>query len=239
MSKNKDKELCRFYARGQCTRGKECRFDHPSICKKFRQFGSISTNKKGCDGKCINFHPNACRNSVKNRTCDWRECKFFHLKGTKRIIKDTGGSQSQYHNRAGQHYPNQNRNGNLNQNGRGENWNRNGFQNRNQNQNVNLSHNRNSNNNDNYNSINSNNNDTYHGRSSSDNGQVFQQDQPELALTLQEIMRRLSAMETRQAMIPIPTQPTTPNLSPAVPQLSTQTQNQWASQGNQWTQSQY
>ena len=50
------KETCRFYTRGHCNRGKDCRFDHPSICKKFRQFGSKSTDKKGCDGKCSAFH---------------------------------------------------------------------------------------------------------------------------------------------------------------------------------------
>ena len=78
------KETCRFYTRGHCNRGKECRFDHPSICKKFRQFGSKSTDKKGCDGKCSAFHPNACRSSLKDRTCSFNECRFFHLKGTKR-----------------------------------------------------------------------------------------------------------------------------------------------------------
>ena len=51
------KEICRYYARGKCNKARECRFDHPNICKKFRQLGSVSNNKKGCDGKCNDFHP--------------------------------------------------------------------------------------------------------------------------------------------------------------------------------------
>ena len=40
----KKKELCRFYARGHCNRSKECRFDHPAICSKFKQdrYGPVS-----------------------------------------------------------------------------------------------------------------------------------------------------------------------------------------------------
>jgi cell division inhibitor SulA len=88
----------------------------------------------------------------------------------------------------------------------------------------------NSNNNNNFNSSNQN-------GSGAINKQVFQQDQPELAMTLQEIMRRLSAMEARQAVLPIHTQMIAPNLSPTVPQPGTQTQRQWGSP-NPWTQSQ-
>ena len=57
-SPNKKKDLCRFYARGHCTKKGDCRFDHPSICKVFRQFGDKTKDTKGCDGKCEAFHPN-------------------------------------------------------------------------------------------------------------------------------------------------------------------------------------
>ena len=50
--KKKTEETCRFFARGHCTRGAECRFDHPTICKKFRQFGNKSVDPKGCEGNC-------------------------------------------------------------------------------------------------------------------------------------------------------------------------------------------
>ena len=224
--KTKDKELCRFYARGQCTRRQDCRFDHPNICKKFRQFGSNTNDKKGCDGKCAAFHPNACRNSVRNRTCSWKDCKFFHLKGTKRTVRDT--NQPQTKNWPGQQNPNQINTGNQNPNNWSGNWNEKMNQIRNSYQNSNNSSN--SNNNNNFNSSNQN-------GSGAINKQVFQQDQPELAMTLQEIMRRLSAMEARQAALPIHTQMIAPNLSPTVPQPGTQTQRQWGSP-NPWTQSQ-
>ena len=54
-------------------------------------------------------------------------------------------------------------------------------------------------------------------------------------------MKRISAMEARQSLMPMP-QTTAPpvhqNLSLAVPQPGSQAQHQWASP-NQWTQSQY
>ena len=82
----KKRETCRFFARGHCTRNKDCRFEHPNICKKFRQFGSISTDKSGCDGKCEAFHPNACQNSLKDKTCLGRIADFFTLKVQKEQI---------------------------------------------------------------------------------------------------------------------------------------------------------
>ena len=102
---NKKKELCRFYARGHCTRKKECRFDHPNICQKFHKFGSLSSNPKGCDGKCNAFHPNACKSSLRNKTCTWDECRFYHLKGTNR-------NPSQNQNQSTRKSPNTNLNSN-------------------------------------------------------------------------------------------------------------------------------
>ena len=46
---NKDerkKILCRFYKNGRCKKGFECKFGHPKICNKFRQFGVILSNGK-------------------------------------------------------------------------------------------------------------------------------------------------------------------------------------------------
>ncbi len=80
------RETCRFYTRGKCRHGTECRFNHPKICNKFRNFGSKKQSEKGCDStSCGQFHPNACRDSLKSRTCQREECRFFHLKGTKTI----------------------------------------------------------------------------------------------------------------------------------------------------------
>ena len=226
--KKEKKELFRFFARGRCNRPKDCRFNHPSICKKFRQFGSISTDTKGCDGKCNAFHPNAYRNSLRNKTCSFSECRFYHLKGTKMTKKDSQ-----------EHGLNRNTNQNPNQNS-----------NRDKNPRPNQNQNQNSRQNNNNRRQNKKLNQTGPRSELEKKGKptpgvkpesVFQQDQPELATTLQEIMKRLSAMEARQTMTPqlfTPAHHITPHLSPAVNQPGSQTQHQWASP-NQWTQTQY
>ena len=81
---NKEDALCKFYNNGRCNKSDaECKFHHPKICRRFNQFGSKDRLNKGCDGNCGFFHPNVCRNSQKDRTCTYKECRFFHLKDTK------------------------------------------------------------------------------------------------------------------------------------------------------------
>ena len=80
------KALCKFYQKGKCRHNENCRFDHPKICYKFRAFGSKKFNEKGCEEANYKFfHPNACRDSLKTRTCPRSECRFYHLKGIKNI----------------------------------------------------------------------------------------------------------------------------------------------------------
>ena len=83
------KPVCKFYANGKCRFSKECRFQHPKICQKFRNHGDRKSDQKGCDGKCNEFHPNVCRNSLKNKACPYKECRFYHLKGTKTMEHDS------------------------------------------------------------------------------------------------------------------------------------------------------
>ena len=213
-NQKKTKETCKFYARGRCNRGKDCRFDHPTICKKFRQFGSkTSERQKGCDGKCSAYHPNVCRRSLKDRTCSFRDCRFFHLKGTKMLSQDSASELNWRVNNQPQNK------GRASQNmGRPQLA---IFESKNQ----------------------------FACLENPNTGQAGQQQDPERILlnhTLEAIMKRLTDMETRQAMYQPPhnrqkhnpVQPNTVQYSPVVPQPGTQTQRQWESQ-NQWTQSQY
>ena len=215
----KKKEICRFYNRGHCTKKKDCRFDHPAVCQKFHNFGSLSSNPKGCNGKCNAFHPNACRSSLRNKTCSWDECRFYHLKGTKRT------------NSAPENSANQNWRAN-NQNRSGSNFeSKNGFaclNTRDQNPRKKAT-------------------PAQGANPKTKPDLVTSQEKIQLGQTLEAIMNRLSVMESRLTTYPHQVQhpqqhqqlshPIQPLLSPAVPHPSTQTQFQWASQP-QWTQSQ-
>ncbi len=104
-------KLCKFYNRGKCTKGKNCNFEHPTICKAYRIHGLKKTNEKGCDGSCDQLHPNTCRDSLKNKTCTRSDCRFFHLKGTKstqgnHVSKTSNQSQQSPPSREYQGYQN-------------------------------------------------------------------------------------------------------------------------------------
>ena len=61
-------KICRFYKNGNCKfglKGKECKFTHPKMCRKYTQHG---TNKqRGCNlgRKCKDFHPKMCFGSIR------------------------------------------------------------------------------------------------------------------------------------------------------------------------------
>ena len=74
-----------FYKNGNCKRGIECRFQHPTICKIYRKFGIKKRNEKGCGERCNQFHPNVCRDSLKSHSCPRKDCRFYHIKGTKNM----------------------------------------------------------------------------------------------------------------------------------------------------------
>ena len=95
-SNDKGKTLCKFYKNGRCKKDHNCNFLHPKICRKFNQFGNKQDNAKGCDEKCGFFHPNACRSSLKYRNCSYKECRFYHLSGTKFIQKSNDNYQRKF-----------------------------------------------------------------------------------------------------------------------------------------------
>ena len=85
---------CEQYLIGQCPHGisgkteingERCKFTHRKCCRKFCHFGTRSG--LGCKkGKnCQYFHPILCKYSVQRGLCTNLECKFTHLKRTKRF----------------------------------------------------------------------------------------------------------------------------------------------------------
>ena len=75
-------QMCKFYKKGKCRYGKECRNEHPKFCKKFIKYGSLKYCPQGCDGKCEKPHPDACRDSLRTKECNREKCRFYHIKGT-------------------------------------------------------------------------------------------------------------------------------------------------------------
>lgn len=94
-----DRPLCRFFVKGNCRNKENCKFDHPKICYKFKANGLRALNEKGCDNKeCQFLHPNACRDSLKNRTCQRSDCRFFHLTGTKIVPRRPFSANKNFQN---------------------------------------------------------------------------------------------------------------------------------------------
>ena len=83
------KDVCWFFKNGKCKYGKDCKKEHPKACRVFKQFGLKRHNPKGCDSKCGFMHPNACRESLRSKECTRTDCKFFHIKGTKSLNKQS------------------------------------------------------------------------------------------------------------------------------------------------------
>jgi len=66
--------------------GKGCNFKHDAPCNKILKHGL--GGRLGCDGKCGKFHPQMCRNSLRNKECFRKECTYKHLPNTKRKEDD-------------------------------------------------------------------------------------------------------------------------------------------------------
>jgi hypothetical protein len=220
----KAKALCRFYNNGKCKYGADCRFPHPKICPKFRQHGECIT--KGCQGGCEFLHPNVCRTSLKDRTCTYPECKFFHLKGTKVI------ERKQHANASSQNWRAQNQNNN--QQGQNKDQRRSGA-------NKSLSNNASKNWQTSLNAGTKKKAQNPNKEHKPERKEGTGEETKRIEMTLEAIMKRLDAMEARPSFYPqsgLQLRPQIqPMLSPAVPQPGTQTQYQWASQPP-WTPSQ-
>ena len=69
--------VCHFFESNKCKFGKECRKEHPKMCVKFKKFGlqKFNKNKNGCSDDCEHYHPRACFESMKTKTCKRTDCK--------------------------------------------------------------------------------------------------------------------------------------------------------------------
>lgn len=93
--------VCKKYRRRECPHGasgktlvdgKPCAFSHPRRCRRYQHNGTHP--KFGCTNKnCKYLHPELCKFSVRNRVCLNLDCRFTHLKFTRRFDPD-----SSYHN---------------------------------------------------------------------------------------------------------------------------------------------
>ena len=82
--------ICKFYAMRQCNHGRlgnGCRFRHPKICPAFSRNGD---RRGGCSkgGGCKDFHPKVCFQSMEAKECNRRNCRFYHLNGTRLTYND-------------------------------------------------------------------------------------------------------------------------------------------------------
>ena len=80
------KKTCRFYIKGKCKfnenhKHKSTTYIHPPVCQKFVKYGNYSPNGCTDQKKCNHFHPIMCKTSLK------KNCKYKHIKGTKRNRK--------------------------------------------------------------------------------------------------------------------------------------------------------
>lgn len=87
------RNICQRYINNQCphglngnkvVNGATCSDLHPRRCYRYCRFGT--KRKGGCQKgeSCTRFHPKLCKNSIRSLSCYNENCKFVHLKSTKR-----------------------------------------------------------------------------------------------------------------------------------------------------------
>ena len=95
-------EICRDYIARKCPHGltgkreingRKCPFNHPPRCRRYCGYGE--DKRLGCrrGTECKYFHPKLCRQSEISRSCMNGDCRFVHLKGTKRSPRDQSRSE--------------------------------------------------------------------------------------------------------------------------------------------------
>ena len=81
------KPVCRFFKTKSCkygAKGAGCQYLHPQKCLSYLKHGT--KGKRGCKkgDKCDRYHPKLCFDSANRGVCTREDCKYHHLKGTRR-----------------------------------------------------------------------------------------------------------------------------------------------------------
>ena len=95
---------CQRYLNNQCPHGingnkvingESCKDYHPRRCYRYCKFGT--KRRIGCQNgdSCSKLHPKLCKYSVRSSACYNENCKFVHLKGTKRNRDQDGHPENQ------------------------------------------------------------------------------------------------------------------------------------------------
>ena len=94
-----DPPPCRFFTNARCKHGlsgKNCKFKHEKVCKKF--FNNGRDRRYGCTKgrNCELFHPKMCFNSLDHKTCTRPNCKYYHIRGTDTSQRPPNTTNSRY-----------------------------------------------------------------------------------------------------------------------------------------------
>ena len=78
----KKKEICRFYKSGYCKYKKDCKYEHPKICRNFEKFGykDGGCKARNCDQ---GLHLNLCKFFMRGE-CKKERCSWFHPKNLRK-----------------------------------------------------------------------------------------------------------------------------------------------------------
>jgi hypothetical protein len=102
---NKTIPVCRHYLQNRCKYGRygtkkidgvSCQKSHPPMCRRYCAHGSLK--KYGCQrGKeCRYYHPPICHSSQFSHECYKKDCRFQHLKNTRRVPVNENFNPSTY-----------------------------------------------------------------------------------------------------------------------------------------------
>ena len=85
--------------------GERCKDNHPRRCYSFCNFGT--KQRIGCQkgNSCPKFHPKLCRNSLRSSACYNDNCKFVHLKSTKRERNESETPDHRHQSHPREHQP--------------------------------------------------------------------------------------------------------------------------------------